>query len=67
MRRHVFGVVLAMAAGVALFLAAGWGVAEITSLHARGMIGGAAVFQCAADQGCDCGWRGLELRHGSPG
>src|SRR5208282_3061253 len=38
MRRHVFGVVLAMAAGVALFLAAGWGVAEITSLHARGMI-----------------------------
>jgi hypothetical protein len=36
--RHLFGVVLAMVAGVVLFLAAGWGVAEITSLHDRGMI-----------------------------
>ena len=34
--RHVFGVVFAMVMGVALFLAAGWGVAEISSLHARG-------------------------------
>jgi len=36
--RHVLGVVLAMITGVALFLAAGWGVAEITSLRSRGMI-----------------------------
>jgi phage tail protein X len=34
--RHLFGVVLAMVMGAALFLAAGWGVAEIASLHARG-------------------------------
>ena len=36
--RHLFGVVFAMVMGAALFLAAGWGVAEITSLHSRGMI-----------------------------
>jgi hypothetical protein len=36
--RHLFGVVLAMVTGAVLFLAAGWGVAEITSLHDRGMI-----------------------------
>jgi hypothetical protein len=36
--RHLFGVVLAMITGVVLFLAAGWGVAEITLLHDRGMI-----------------------------
>ncbi len=34
--RHLFGVVLAMVMGAVLFLAAGWGVAEIASLHARG-------------------------------
>jgi hypothetical protein len=34
--RHLFGVVLAMVMGAALFLAAGWGVAEITALHSRG-------------------------------
>jgi hypothetical protein len=34
--RHVFGVVLAMVMGAVLFLPAGWGVAEISSLHARG-------------------------------
>jgi hypothetical protein len=36
--RHVFGVIFAMVMGAALFLAAGWGVAEITSLHSRGMV-----------------------------
>ena len=36
--RHVLGVVLAMVTGAALFLAAGWGVAEITSLHSRGAV-----------------------------
>jgi hypothetical protein len=36
--RHVFGVVLAMVTGAVLFLAAGWGVAEITSLHSRGTV-----------------------------
>jgi hypothetical protein len=36
--RHVFGVVLAMVMGAALFLAAGWGVAEITALHPRGTV-----------------------------
>jgi hypothetical protein len=36
--RHLFGVVLAMVTGAALFVAAGWGVAKITSLHDRGMI-----------------------------
>jgi hypothetical protein len=36
--RHLFGVVLAMVTGAVFFLAAGWGVAEITSLHDRGMI-----------------------------
>ncbi len=36
--RHLFGVVLAIVTGAVLFLAAGWGVAEITSLHDRGMI-----------------------------
>jgi hypothetical protein len=36
--RHLFGAVLAMVMGAALFLAAGWGVAEIASLHSRGMI-----------------------------
>jgi hypothetical protein len=36
--RHLFGVVLAVVMGAALFLAAGWGVAEITSLHSRGVI-----------------------------
>jgi hypothetical protein len=36
--RHLFGVVLAMLMGAALFLVAGWGIAEITSLHSRDMI-----------------------------
>jgi hypothetical protein len=36
--RHLFGVVLAMVTGAALFLVAGWGIAEITSLRSRGMI-----------------------------
>lgn len=36
--RHLFGVVLAMVMGAALFLAAGWGVAEIAALHARGTV-----------------------------
>jgi hypothetical protein len=36
--RHLFGVVPAAVVGAALFLAACWGVAEITSLHSRGMI-----------------------------
>lgn len=36
--RHLFGVVLAMVTGAVLFLAAGWGVAEITSRHDRGLI-----------------------------
>jgi len=36
--RHLFGVVLAMVMGAALFLAAGWGVAEITALHSRGIM-----------------------------
>jgi hypothetical protein len=36
--RHLFGVVLAMVTGAVLFLAAGWGVAEITSLHSRGTV-----------------------------
>jgi hypothetical protein len=36
--RHLFGVVLAIVTGAVLFLAAGWGVAEITSLHDRGRI-----------------------------
>ena len=36
--RHLFGVVLAMVMGAALFLVAGWGVAEICSLHARGAV-----------------------------
>lgn len=36
--RHLFGVVLAAVVGAALVLAAGGGVAEITSLHSRGMI-----------------------------
>jgi hypothetical protein len=34
----LFGVVLAMVTGAVLFLVAGWGFAEITSLHDRGMI-----------------------------
>ncbi len=38
MRRHVFGAVLGVVMVAALFLAAGWGVAEITSLHSRGTI-----------------------------
>ena len=36
--RHLFGAVLAVVMGAALFLAAGWGVAEITSLRSRDVI-----------------------------
>jgi hypothetical protein len=35
--RHVYGAVLGVVILAALFLAAGWGVAEIAALHSRGM------------------------------
>jgi hypothetical protein len=34
--RHMFGIVLAAAMAAALFFGAGWGVARIAALHARG-------------------------------
>ncbi len=34
--RHVFGIVVAMATAAALFFGAGWGIARIAALHARG-------------------------------
>jgi len=34
--RHLFGVVLGVVTGAALFAGAGWGVAKITALHASG-------------------------------
>jgi hypothetical protein len=35
--RHVVGVVLAVVMAAALFAGAGWAVAKVTSLHARGL------------------------------
>ncbi len=34
--RHLLGVILAMAMGAALFFGAGWGIARIMAMHARG-------------------------------